>query len=59
VLLMHDIHPNTVLQLPAVIAGLHNGGVEFVPLDDASIFPLIDAAANPPGPPACCDGGIH
>jgi hypothetical protein len=59
VVLMHDIHPNTVLQLPAVIAALRAAGVTFVRLDDASVFPLIHAAIHAPEPPACCDGVVR
>ena len=54
IVLMHDIHANTAAQLPGLIAALRADGASFVPLDDASAFPLVNAAVNPPEPPACC-----
>lgn len=54
IVLMHDIHANTAAQLPALITALRAGGATFVRLDDASIFPLLNAAVNPPEAPACC-----
>ena len=54
VAILHDSQANTAAQLPALIAALRGAGVTFVPLGDASVFPLINAAVNPPEPPACC-----
>jgi len=56
--LMHDVQPNTAQQLPALITALRNAGATFVRLDDASVFPFINAAVNPPEPPACCDAEV-
>jgi peptidoglycan/xylan/chitin deacetylase (PgdA/CDA1 family) len=53
--ILHDTQTNTMAQLPALIAALRGAGATFVRLDDDSVFPLINAAANPPEPPACCD----
>jgi len=55
VAILHDSQANTAAQLPALIAALRGAGVTFVPLGDASVFPLINAAVNPPEPPACCE----
>lgn len=54
IVLMHDIHANTAAQLPGLIAALRADGATFVRLDDASLFPLLNAAVNPPEAPACC-----
>ena len=54
VAILHDSQVNTMVQLPALIAALRSAGVTFVRLDDVSVFPLINAAVNPPEPPACC-----
>ncbi len=54
IVLLHDIHANTAAQLPGLIAALRAGGASFVRLDDASVFPLVNAAVNPPEAPACC-----
>jgi peptidoglycan/xylan/chitin deacetylase (PgdA/CDA1 family) len=59
IVLMHDIWPNTVQHLPGILAGLRAAGASFVTLDDASVFPLINAAVNVPEPPACCDGEVR
>ncbi len=55
VAILHDSQVNTAAQLPALIAALRGAGVTFVRLDDAAVFPLINAAVNSPEPPACCD----
>lgn len=55
VAILHDSQANTAAQLPALIAALRGAGVTFVSLGDASVFPLINAAVNPPEPPACCE----
>ncbi|MEX2204981.1 MAG: polysaccharide deacetylase family protein [Myxococcota bacterium] len=55
IVLLHDIHANTAAQLPALIAALRADGATFVRLDDASVFPLVNAAVNPPEAPACCE----
>jgi peptidoglycan/xylan/chitin deacetylase (PgdA/CDA1 family) len=56
IVLMHDIHPNTVAMLPLVIDALRGAGMSFVALDDASVFPLLNGEVDPPEPPACCAG---
>jgi peptidoglycan/xylan/chitin deacetylase (PgdA/CDA1 family) len=55
VVIMHDSQANTMAQLPALIAALRGAGVTFVRLDDSTVFPLINAAVNPPEAPACCE----
>lgn len=59
IMLMHDIHPNTVAELPAVISALRAAGATFVRLDDETLFPILNANVNPPEPPACCDGLVN
>jgi peptidoglycan/xylan/chitin deacetylase (PgdA/CDA1 family) len=54
IVLMHDIHPNTVAMLPSVIAALRAAGATFVALDDATVFPRLNAEIERPDPPACC-----
>lgn len=59
IMLMHDIQPNTVAELPAVISALRAAGATFVRLDDATLFPILNGNVDPPEPPACCDGVVH
>jgi len=56
IMLMHDIHPNTVAKLPAIIAAFRARGATFVDLEDPELFPLINANVVPPEAPACCSG---
>lgn len=59
IMLMHDIHPNTVAELPAVISAFQAQGATFVGLDDLVLFPIINGNVNAPEPPACCDGVVN
>ncbi|MDP6979209.1 MAG: hypothetical protein QF570_11500 [Myxococcota bacterium] len=59
IMLMHDIHPNTVAELPAVISAMRAAGATFVHLDDLILFPILNGNVNPPEPPACCDGTVN
>jgi peptidoglycan/xylan/chitin deacetylase (PgdA/CDA1 family) len=59
IVLMHDIHANTAAELPNVISALRAAGATFVDLDDAALFPILNAEINPPEPPACCNGVVN
>ena len=59
IMLMHDIHANTVAELPAVISAFQAQGATFVDLADPTLFPIINGNINPPEPPACCDGVVN
>lgn len=59
VVLLHDIHPNTLSELAAIIAGLESAGARFVDLEDLTLFPQLNAAVQSPEPPACCEDRIH
>ncbi len=59
IMLMHDIHPNTVAELPAVISAMRAAGATFVHLQNATLFPILNGNVNPPEPPACCDGTVN
>jgi peptidoglycan/xylan/chitin deacetylase (PgdA/CDA1 family) len=56
IVLLHDIHANTVANLQALIDALQAAGVLFVALDDEEHFPLLNAQLEVPPPPACCQG---
>lgn len=56
IMLMHDIHPNTVANLPAIIAGFRAQGATFVDLEDPALFPLLNENVAQPEAPACCSG---
>ena len=56
IMLMHDIHQNTLDQLPDIIAAFRAEGVTFVDIADETLFPNFNAQVNQPEAPACCDG---
>lgn len=56
IVLLHDIHHNTVALLPALIAALRDAGATFVHLDDIEVLPQLNAEIEPPVAPACCEG---
>ena len=56
IMLMHDIHPNTVAHLPAIIAAFRAQGATFVDLENAALFPFLNANVELPEAPACCSG---
>jgi peptidoglycan/xylan/chitin deacetylase (PgdA/CDA1 family) len=56
IVLLHDIHANTVAQLQDLIDALRAEGVTFVALDDEEHFPMLNAQLEVPEPPACCGG---
>lgn len=45
--LFHDVHPNTVEQLPAVIDALVGAGYTFTNVDDEAAFPLLHGKELP------------
>jgi len=47
IVLMHDIHPNTVDHLETIIQTLLDDGFTFVGVDDESTFPLLNGATAP------------
>ena len=49
-------HPNTVANLPAIIAGFRAQGATFVDLEDPALFPLLNENVAQPEAPACCSG---
>ncbi len=58
IMLLHDLHPNTAAELPAIISALQAAGATFVDLDDPLVFPLLNASIVPLEPPACCEGVV-
>ncbi len=58
IMLMHDIHQNTLNELQAVIDALQAAGATFVRLDHA-IFPVLNGNVNRPAPPSCCEGMVN
>ncbi len=59
ILLLHDVHQNTVDLLPQMIAALRAEGAFFVDLADPMYFPILNGSIQPPAPPACCNGTVN